>query len=141
LKYRTPYSKFQGYGLCGTDPLLLERCVRASHGPGFAGRQGWGRGDRPVINVSWYDAVAYANWLNEQDGLEPVYRIRRTNVTWNQSANGWRLPTEAEWEYAARGGQEARDTTYAGIGMTVTTTRIHRQATRPGTRAAAGLMV
>ncbi len=48
--------------------------------------EGWGRGNRPVINVSWNDAVAYCKWLSQKTGYE------------------YRLPTEAEWEYAAGGG-------------------------------------
>lgn len=58
----------------------------------------------PVENVTWYDAIEYCNKLSESKNLEPVYIIDGKDVTWNRSANGYRLLTEAEWEYVARAG-------------------------------------
>lgn len=53
--------------------------------------------NRPVEMVSWYDAVRFCNALSLSEGLEPAYSIDGTEVTWNREANGYRLPTEAEW--------------------------------------------
>ena len=68
----------------------------------------------PVEKVSWYDAVKYCNKRSKAEGLNPCYTGSGEGIRCNFDANGYRLPTDEEWEFAAKGGNNSRGYMYSG---------------------------
>jgi formylglycine-generating enzyme required for sulfatase activity len=110
------------FKIARTETTMWQHALySSSNGQDMRARKGlkslsWGiNGDNPMVMVSWYDAAKYVNWLSKQFKRDTVYVFEEDNIKQiNYSTKGYRLPTEVEWEYAARGGSTQEVFEYAG---------------------------
>jgi formylglycine-generating enzyme required for sulfatase activity len=71
-----------------------------------------GKENYPCVNVTWYGGAAYCNFLSVKEGRAPAYDLSTWELT--DGANAYRLPSDVQWEFAARGGKDGSDTEYSG---------------------------
>ncbi len=118
-KYEITNVQFQAFindSGYSTDSYWTSNGITARNGgswtqPAFWTDTNYNGSNQPVVGVSWYEAVAFCNWLSVKEGLTPAYD---SNGLATLTATGYRLPTEVEWEYsAAKGGSGQAERIYA----------------------------
>jgi formylglycine-generating enzyme required for sulfatase activity len=102
-------AEIAGFGTVADGPAIVRQSGASWRNPGFHQDA-----SSPVTLVSWFDAARFCNDLSAMEGFKPVYFMGIQGIGADLSRDGYRLPTEAEWEFASRGGIYSRGFRYSG---------------------------